>query len=111
MVSADLAGDWLTELRSAGFRPGEPTCWLAEGLLVYLDTDVVWQAIGAITSASAAGSRIGLTVRLPGARPPEDPFASVEPDPGIVDRLVASGWECRSTDAPTVLTAHTDARS
>ena len=110
VVSADLAGDWLTELRSAGFRPGEPTCWLAEGLLAYLDTDVVWQTIAAITSASAAGSRIGLTVRLPGARPPEDPFASVasmwKPDPGIVDRLVASGWECRSADARTVLTAH-----
>src|SRR2546428_10322483 len=35
LVPADLLRDWTTPLLTAGFKPGEPTVWIAEGLLIY----------------------------------------------------------------------------
>jgi methyltransferase (TIGR00027 family) len=35
-VPVDLRDDWPTALRRAGFDPGEPSAWAAEGLLPYL---------------------------------------------------------------------------
>lgn len=35
-VPADLTGDWTSALRAAGWSSGEPTLWIAEGLLLYL---------------------------------------------------------------------------
>ena len=35
-VPVDLRHDWPKALRAAGFDPGEPTAWAAEGLLPYL---------------------------------------------------------------------------
>ncbi|HVV25008.1 MAG TPA: SAM-dependent methyltransferase [Pseudonocardiaceae bacterium] len=40
-VAADLRGDWPSALLAAGFRPTEPTVWLAEGLFFYLSPSTV----------------------------------------------------------------------
>ncbi|WP_225098620.1 SAM-dependent methyltransferase [Streptomyces sp. CoH27] len=40
-VAVDLAGDWAAELLAAGFRPGEPTVWVMEGLLFFLPEEAV----------------------------------------------------------------------
>lgn len=40
-VGVDLTGDWAEALRANGFDGGQPTVWLAEGLLQYLDEAAV----------------------------------------------------------------------
>jgi methyltransferase (TIGR00027 family) len=57
---ADLSGDWAAPLRDVGFRPTAPTAWLAEGLLVYLDSETAAHVLGTATTLSAPGSRLAL---------------------------------------------------
>jgi methyltransferase (TIGR00027 family) len=57
-VPVDLRQDWPRALRDAGFDPGVPTGWSAEGLLRYLPAsaqDLLFERIHAL---SAAGSRL-----------------------------------------------------
>jgi methyltransferase (TIGR00027 family) len=57
-VPIDLRQDWPTALRAAGFQPGEPTAWSAEGLLRYLPAraqDLLFERIQAL---SCVGSRL-----------------------------------------------------
>ena len=35
-VPVDLREDWPAALQSSGFRPEQPSAWIAEGLLIYL---------------------------------------------------------------------------
>jgi methyltransferase (TIGR00027 family) len=56
-VATDLRGDWPAALREAGFDPTRPTVWLAEGLLMYLDSTECDQLLDNITALSAPGSR------------------------------------------------------
>jgi methyltransferase (TIGR00027 family) len=57
-VPADLRGDWSTALTGAGFRPGDPTAWLLEGLLIYLSADEAARLLTAVGDLSAGGSRL-----------------------------------------------------
>jgi methyltransferase (TIGR00027 family) len=57
-VPIDLRYDWPKALREAGFDPGVPTAWLAEGLLMYLPADAQDRLFENITELSAPGSRI-----------------------------------------------------
>jgi methyltransferase (TIGR00027 family) len=57
-VGIDLRGDWPTALKDAGFDPGEPTAWIAEGLLVYLPPEAQERLFDNITALSAPGSRV-----------------------------------------------------
>ena len=57
-VGIDLRGDWPTALKDAGFDPGEPTAWIAEGLLVYLPPEAQDRLFDNITTLSAPGSRV-----------------------------------------------------
>jgi methyltransferase (TIGR00027 family) len=57
-VPVDLRQDWPRALRDAGFDPGTPTGWSAEGLLRYLPAsaqDLLFERVHAL---SAAGSRL-----------------------------------------------------
>jgi methyltransferase (TIGR00027 family) len=45
-------------LREKGFDSGQPTAWLAEGLLMYLPADAQDRLFTLITELSAPGSRI-----------------------------------------------------
>ena len=57
-VGTDLRDDWPAALRSAGFDPGQPTAWSAEGLLAYLPPDAQDRLFDNITELSASGSRL-----------------------------------------------------
>ena len=57
-VPVDLRDDWPKALRDAGFDPGVPTAWLAEGLLMYLPADAQDRLFENVTDLSAPGSRI-----------------------------------------------------
>lgn len=57
-VPVDLRQDWPAALRAAGFDPGRPSAWLAEGLLMYLPAQAQDLLFERITELSAPGSRI-----------------------------------------------------
>jgi methyltransferase (TIGR00027 family) len=57
-VPVDLRYDWPTALRENGFDSGQPTAWLAEGLLMYLPADAQDRLFELITDLSAPGSRL-----------------------------------------------------
>jgi methyltransferase (TIGR00027 family) len=55
-VAIDLRHDWPKALRRAGFDPGQPTAWSAEGLLAFLPSDAQDLLLDNVTELSAAGS-------------------------------------------------------
>ncbi|MFK0195444.1 SAM-dependent methyltransferase [Kitasatospora sp. NPDC090308] len=58
-LPADLADPaWANRLLAAGFDPGRPTSWLAEGLLVYLEADQAARLLTTVGELSAPGSRL-----------------------------------------------------
>ncbi len=57
-VAVDLRDDWPAALQAAGFDPGQPSAWSAEGLLGYLPPDGQDRLLDNITELSAPGSRI-----------------------------------------------------
>jgi len=57
-VPVDFREDWVSALLDNGFRPQEPTAWLAEGLLVYLTPADADRLLSTVTALSAPGSRI-----------------------------------------------------
>jgi methyltransferase (TIGR00027 family) len=59
-VPVDLRHDWPKALRDAGFDPGEPTAWAAEGLLPYLPAEAQDLLFERIAELSARGSRVGV---------------------------------------------------
>lgn len=59
-VAVDLREDWPTALRDSGFRPGEPSAWIAEGLLIYLPAAAQAQLFSGIDALAAGGSRLAL---------------------------------------------------
>jgi methyltransferase (TIGR00027 family) len=54
-VAVDLRDDWPAALKAAGFDPQAPSAWSAEGLLVYLPQDALFDNI---TALSVAGSQL-----------------------------------------------------
>jgi methyltransferase (TIGR00027 family) len=56
-VPIDLRQDWPAALRAAGFDPGAPTAWAAEGLLPYLTAAAQGLLFERIAGLSAPGSR------------------------------------------------------
>jgi methyltransferase (TIGR00027 family) len=61
-VPVDLRDDWPTALREAGFEPGRPTAWIAEGLLAFLPPDAQDRLLDNITDLSADGSRLAAEI-------------------------------------------------
>ena len=62
VVVADLASsDWLAALQAQGWRSDAPTCWIAEGLLIYLKPAPRDSLLRQLAAASAPGSRLGIT--------------------------------------------------
>ncbi|MFC6886559.1 SAM-dependent methyltransferase [Actinomadura yumaensis] len=57
---ADLREDWAERLAGAGFEPGRPTVWLAEGLLIYLSAEEAGRLLRRVGELSAPGARIAL---------------------------------------------------
>ncbi|MER5600326.1 SAM-dependent methyltransferase [Streptomyces sp. NPDC002265] len=65
-VAVDLREDWPAALAAAGHDAAVPTVWIAEGLLIYLPQDAVELLLARISTQSAPGSRMGLTLGSPG---------------------------------------------
>ncbi|SEM37145.1 methyltransferase, TIGR00027 family [Rhodococcus maanshanensis] len=59
-VAVDLREDWPAALEAAGFDPGRPCAWSAEGLLPYLPGAAHDALFERIDGLSAPGSRIAL---------------------------------------------------
>ena len=57
-VAIDLRHDWPTALRQAGFDPGRPAAWAAEGLLGFLPPEAQDRLLDSITALSADGSQL-----------------------------------------------------
>jgi methyltransferase (TIGR00027 family) len=65
IVRADLAKPWVQHLLDAGFDPGRPAAFLAEGLLMYLDERAVLDLFTGLQSLASDGSWIGMDVVNP----------------------------------------------
>lgn len=59
-VPVDLRDDWERSLLQAGFVAGQPTAWLAEGLLPYLPAAAEEQLIATVHRLSCAGSHLAI---------------------------------------------------
>jgi methyltransferase (TIGR00027 family) len=57
-LRVDLRHDWPAALRDAGFDPGRPSAWLAEGLLPYLPARAEVDLFDRMVELAAPGSRI-----------------------------------------------------
>jgi methyltransferase (TIGR00027 family) len=62
-VPVDLSATGLDReaLVKSGFDPAQPTFWIAEGLLMYLQADVVLSLMRTLSSLSTPGSRFVFT--------------------------------------------------
>ncbi len=87
-VAADLTEPLPEPLLAAGFDPGVPVAWLAEGVLVYLEPATVHRLLGEITALSCPGSRFAAES---GARRPGPA------DSGGVEALWLSGGRTAPT--------------
>jgi len=58
VVGADLTGDWIGDLVSAGYTQQHPCLWIAEGLLSYLPGAAVAELLRTTARHSASGSRL-----------------------------------------------------
>ncbi|MGO8769564.1 MAG: SAM-dependent methyltransferase [Mycobacterium sp.] len=57
-VGIDLREDWPAALQDAGFDPGQPTAWLAEGVLIgFLPQEAEVRLLDSIIPLSSEGSR------------------------------------------------------
>ena len=68
VVPCDLRDDWPAALRAAGLDPAQPTAWIAEGLLVYLDRGRRGPAAGHGHRALGPGQLAGPDHDHPGRR-------------------------------------------
>ncbi|MGW3340686.1 class I SAM-dependent methyltransferase [Streptomyces sp. NPDC001009] len=91
-VAVDLREDWPGALAAAGHDPSLPTAWIAEGLLIYLPEDAVDLMLARVSTQSAAGSRLGLTL---GSRGVIERFGA-----GAAPGSAASLWVSEMPDDP-----------
>lgn len=109
-VRCDLRTDWPGALLAAGFEPGQPTVWVAEGVLAYLPQEQVEGVLADLTALSAPGSRLGLSMASWGPGEPgraaraRSLRSAAPPDP--VGWLAGHGWAAQVTDAREVLRDH-----
>jgi methyltransferase (TIGR00027 family) len=109
-LPADLSEPWREGLLAAGFDPAQPTTWVLEGLLPYLDAAAQRAVLAEVAALSAPGSRavIERAVPLPATEdieaklrefsqqtglPMSEQLARADP-PDPVELLEAAGWRC-----------------
>lgn len=59
LIPGDLTKDWVSKLLDTEFEPTQPTFWLAEGVLMYLNESDVHYVLFSISHLSATGSMLG----------------------------------------------------
>ena len=131
-VPIDLRQDWPTALRDAGFDAGQPTAWLAEGLLPYLPATGQDLLFERIQHLSAPDSRIAVEAfgdehfdeakvqeRRAGFDSMREALAKAgrsmtdvselffdEPHADVADWLRDHGWEVGSTTSAELMARH-----
>jgi methyltransferase (TIGR00027 family) len=63
-IDIDLRGNWSAALLDAGFCPGLPTTWIAEGLLLYLPSAAETALMRTVNAFSEPGSRLFYEIKL-----------------------------------------------
>lgn len=53
---------WVDQIKTAGFKASEPTAYILEGLLMYLDNEEVKVLLENIGRLSGKGSRVGISL-------------------------------------------------
>lgn len=104
VVAVDLRDDWSAALLGAGFRPSQPTAWLLEGILFYLEASQGDQLLDYLSKMSAPGSELALehinqaTIELPAFEAARTAFRKLgtpwkwgTDDPGGL--LARHGWQ------------------
>jgi methyltransferase (TIGR00027 family) len=64
-VATDLSRPWRGPLQAAGFDPKQPTTWVLEGLLPYLDAAAQRAVLEEVAELSASGSRVVIERAVP----------------------------------------------
>ncbi|MFJ5924716.1 SAM-dependent methyltransferase [Kitasatospora sp. NPDC092948] len=113
-LPADLTDpDWPDRLCAEGFDPGQPTAWLAEGLLVYLEADQAAQLLTTVGELSAPGSRLLVEQGRDVSRTPvEEGLTEMTSlwrgglGPRTADWLEAHGWTIRFTSLDDLAARH-----
>ena len=59
-IGIDLEREWDTTLKEAGFTQNEPSVWLLEGLLFYLEDSTVHNILAQLSELAAPGSSLGV---------------------------------------------------
>jgi methyltransferase (TIGR00027 family) len=111
-VGSDLRDDWPTALQDAGFDPGQPTAWLAEGVLIgFLPPEAEVRLLDSVTALSASGSRFAAdygTVR--GQTPKQEQQARIMTDRwrehGLDLHIPDLTYPGEHTDVTAYLTEH-----
>ena len=111
-LPADLSLPWREPLLAAGFDPSQPTTWVLEGLMPYLDAAAQQAVLGEVAALSASGSRAVIERAVPIPKtddmdaklrefseqtglPMSELLARADP-PDPVEFLGAAGWRCSS---------------
>jgi methyltransferase (TIGR00027 family) len=64
-IAVDLRDDWPQALQGGGFDPGEPSAWIAEGLLIYLPAAAQEHLFTGIDGLAAPGSHAAIEEGAP----------------------------------------------
>lgn len=105
IVIADLASsDWLDALRAEGWTSDSPTCWIAEGLLIYLKPEPRDALLRQLAAASVAGSRLGITATS-SARAAEASIWESGIDGDAARWLESLGWSAEVLTLPEAAAA------
>jgi methyltransferase (TIGR00027 family) len=91
-VAIDLRNDWPKALLDNGFEPGQPTAWIAEGLLIYLPPEAQDLLFDRINELSAPGSWVATE------HVPDVSVFSDERSQRITDRLKKYGHDLEMKD-------------
>jgi methyltransferase (TIGR00027 family) len=97
VIGIDLRQDWPAALEQAGFHPGEPTAWLAEGLLLYLTQDESGHLLDRIGQLSAPGSQLGVEYATQAAMRLMGDFLDDSPYAEFIKSLWRSGGQADPT--------------
>ena len=87
-IAIDLREDWSQALQDNGFRPENPSAWLAEGLLMYLPAVAQGDLFDSVDSLSALNSHVAVEQAAP---LPDEVFAAAKAGE-IGDEGAADGY-------------------
>jgi methyltransferase (TIGR00027 family) len=124
-VAVDLRDDWPSALKQAGFDPGQPTAWSAEGLLIYLPPEAQDRLFDEITALSAPGSQLATEFHPDGGSMMGDRAGAITEqwrDQGfelnmpdlvyagerkpVAEYLTKQGWDVSTRSRPDVFAAY-----